>query len=287
MALLFLTEVLHLHFPITSLNLNKQTRGFELKLPGQGVVESLHLIAKIVRNNSITSLQLMGNKIGDEGAAMIAEALRVNSSLTALNLASTGLGDEGAAGIASALYFNSSLSDLALERNNIGDEGAAMFATLLHVNSSLASLSLMNQRTLADEAAILRNQRPNLAEIPQAKEEGTPTRPRKEAVGKMNFTTDAAIWSTEEMRKSMMTVTSEADVINRLEQEAAEMFGKEASLFVSSSQGNLVALLVHVGEGEGAILGDISRCIRTEARAAAVIGRITPQTVAVQPDGRY
>ena len=80
----------------------------------------------------------------------------------------------------------------------------------------------------------------------------------------------------------------EDPTINRLEKEAAEVFGKEAALFVSSgTQGNLIALLCHVQRGQEAIFGDISHCIYYEAGGVAAVGGIMPRTVPVQPDGTY
>ena len=46
------------------------------------------------------------NAIGDEGAAALAEALKVNTALTWLDLKDNEIGDEGAAALAEALKVN-------------------------------------------------------------------------------------------------------------------------------------------------------------------------------------
>src|SRR5258708_32738050 len=68
---------------------------------------------------------------------------------------------------------------------------------------------------------------------------------------------------TESMRRAMAAaevgddVWDEDPTIHRLQQRAAEMVGKEASLFVpSGTMGNLCALLTHTHAGDEAILGD-------------------------------
>ena len=60
----------------------------------------------------LSSLNLCDNNIGNKGAKVIAEALRVTDSLTSLNLNNNDIGSEGAVAIAEALKVNSSLTKL-------------------------------------------------------------------------------------------------------------------------------------------------------------------------------
>jgi threonine aldolase len=83
-------------------------------------------------------------------------------------------------------------------------------------------------------------------------------------------------------------VYGEDPTVNALEAEAAERFGKEAGLFVSSgTQGNVVSLLAHCGRGDEAIIGDVAHTFKYEAGGMAALGGINPHTIPVQEDGTF
>ena len=95
---------------------------------------------------------------------------------------------------------------------------------------------------------------------------------------------------------AMRTAMAEAEVgddvfgedptVNRLEAMAADRFGHEAALFVSSgTQGNLLSLLSHCGRGDEYICGQQAHNYRTEGGGAAVLGGIQPQPIEVEADG--
>ena len=95
-----------------------------------------------------------------------------------------------------------------------------------------------------------------------------------------------------EMRAAMIAaevgddVYGEDPTINHLEAFAAERFGCESSLFVSSgTQGNLLALLAHCRRGDEYIAGDQAHCYRCEGGGGAVLGGISPQPLAMEADG--
>lgn len=70
-------------------------------------------------------------------------------------------------------------------------------------------------------------------------------------------------------------VMGEDPTVNRLEEFAAEMTGKEAALLVvSGTMGNLVALLAHCRRGDEAILGDQSHIFNYEAGGASALGGV-------------
>jgi threonine aldolase len=70
-------------------------------------------------------------------------------------------------------------------------------------------------------------------------------------------------------------VYGEDPTINRLEQRAAELLGKEAALFVASgTMSNLVALLTHCGRGDEAIVGSQAHILHYEVAGAAGLGGI-------------
>ena len=81
-------------------------------------------------------------------------------------------------------------------------------------------------------------------------------------------------------------VFGEDPTVNRLEAMAAERFGHESALLVSSgTQGNLLALLTHCGRGDEYICGQQAHNYRTEGGGAAVLGGIQPQPIKVEADG--
>ena len=84
---------------------------------------------------------------------------------------------------------------------------------------------------------------------------------------------------TESMRQAMASaevgddVWDEDPTIHRLQARAAEMVGKEASLFVpSGTMGNLCALLSHTEPGEEVLLDGESHIFHSEVAGASVVG---------------
>ncbi len=108
----------------------------------------------------------------------------------------------------------------------------------------------------------------------------------------IDLRSDTVTHPTPAMREAMAKAVVGDDVygedptLNQLEREAAEMFGKEAGLFVSSgTQGNLVALMTHCGRGAEAIIGDKAHTFVYEQGGMAQLGGIIPHTVPVHEDG--
>jgi len=95
----------------------------------------------------------------------------------------------------------------------------------------------------------------------------------------IDLRSDTVTKPTEAMRDAMAQaevgddVYGEDPTVNRLEQLAAEMMGKEAGLFVpSGTMGNLIALITHCGRGQEVILGDNSHIFYYEVGGGAVVG---------------
>jgi threonine aldolase len=81
-------------------------------------------------------------------------------------------------------------------------------------------------------------------------------------------------------------VYNEDPTINRLQELAAEMLGKEAGLFVASgTMGNLVSLLAHAPRGSEVILGDEAHIFHYEQGGASVAGGLVYHTVPTNPLG--
>jgi threonine aldolase len=94
------------------------------------------------------------------------------------------------------------------------------------------------------------------------------------------------------MREAMFSadvgddVSREDPTVNRLEQMAAEIMGKEAALYVASgTMGNLTSLLTHCRRGQEVIVGDTTHIFSAEVGGAAALGGLAYHPVRNQPDG--
>lgn len=110
----------------------------------------------------------------------------------------------------------------------------------------------------------------------------------------IDLRSDTVSQPTPAMREAMATAVLGDDVygedptVNELEQQAAERFGKEAGLFVTSgTMGNAVALLTHCKRGEEVIVGKDAHTVRYEVGGMAALGGIMPYTLPVQADGTF
>ena len=81
-------------------------------------------------------------------------------------------------------------------------------------------------------------------------------------------------------------VYGEDPTVNRLEEQAAGMLGKEAALFVASgTMGNLCAILTHCGRGDELIVGMEAHIRDAEAGGASVLGGVAMWPIPNAPDG--
>lgn len=108
----------------------------------------------------------------------------------------------------------------------------------------------------------------------------------------IDLRSDTVSKPTPEMREAMAEAEVGDDVymddptVNELQEKAAEMLGKEDSLFVpSGTMGNLIALMVHCQRGDEVILGDKSHIYLNEAGGMSALGGIQPRPVLNQKDG--
>lgn len=108
----------------------------------------------------------------------------------------------------------------------------------------------------------------------------------------IDLRSDTVTKPTPEMREAMAEAEVGDDVygddptVNRLEEIAAQMLGKEAALFVpSGTMGNLIALLVHCQRGDEVIVGNQSHIYLNEAGGMSALGGIQPCPIQNQPNG--
>ncbi|HVP05264.1 MAG TPA: low-specificity L-threonine aldolase [Dehalococcoidia bacterium] len=110
----------------------------------------------------------------------------------------------------------------------------------------------------------------------------------------IDLRSDTVTLPSPEMRQAIASAELGDDVfggdptVNRLQEMAAEMTGKEAALLVSSgTQGNLIAQLSHCPErGKEIIVGEGSHIIEHEAGGAWLVGSLGLHTVPIDVKGR-
>ncbi|MBT2688766.1 low-specificity L-threonine aldolase [Bacillus sp. ISL-47] len=102
----------------------------------------------------------------------------------------------------------------------------------------------------------------------------------------IDLRSDTVTKPTEEMRKAAYKadvgddVYGEDPTINKLEETAAEILGKEAALFVTSgTQGNQIAILTHCRPGNEIILEAESHIFYYESGAASAFGGVQTRTI--------
>ncbi len=105
-------------------------------------------------------------------------------------------------------------------------------------------------------------------------------------MGFIDLRSDTVTLPTQEMRKAMAEAEVGDDVyredptVNKLEELASEMLGKEAALFVTSgTQGNQVSILSHTTPGDEIILEEKSHIITYEVGGVARLGGVQTKTI--------
>lgn len=102
----------------------------------------------------------------------------------------------------------------------------------------------------------------------------------------IDLRSDTVTKPTEEMRKAAYEsevgddVYGEDPSINKLEETAAEVLGKEAALFVTSgTQGNQIAILTHCRPGNEIILEAESHIFYYESGASSAFAGVQTRTL--------
>jgi threonine aldolase len=102
----------------------------------------------------------------------------------------------------------------------------------------------------------------------------------------LEFRSDTFTLPTPAMRKAMADAEvgddqyGEDPTVNRLEERAAEIVGKEAGVYVGSGMlGNLCGVLSQAGRGDEVILGDLAHIYQNEMGAFTVLGGLHGRTI--------
>eukprot|EP00434_Breviolum_minutum_P040231 symbB.v1.2.035745.t1/scaffold4882.1/size33489/1 len=110
------------------------------------VARNLEHAAEALKTGPVRRMDLRYRKIGDRGAASLAEILQENCTLEKLELDFNGISSGGAACLAEVLTMNSTLTHLYLCNNSIDDEGAIHLAAALETGCGLTQLYLAGNR---------------------------------------------------------------------------------------------------------------------------------------------
>ena len=110
----------------------------------------------------------------------------------------------------------------------------------------------------------------------------------------IDLRSDTLTLPTQAMREAMYRaelgddVYGEDPTVNRLQELAAEIMGKEAALLVpTGSMGNTAAVMAHVGRGEAFIVGDQSHIYLNEQGSASTIGGAPRVVVRTDAGGMF
>ncbi|BBN08086.1 hypothetical protein MPTK1_4g08770 [Marchantia polymorpha subsp. ruderalis] len=119
------------NFVIKALKTNSALRRLSLPCVDMNCGSVKILMMALQSNSTLESLDIGGNsRIGDEGAAYVAQMLKANTSLKRLDLQGIGCGLEGAKAISSALGRNITLETFSFGRNPILAEGMKLLLAL-------------------------------------------------------------------------------------------------------------------------------------------------------------
>ena len=109
----------------------------------------------------------------------------------------------------------------------------------------------------------------------------------------IDLRSDTITLPTEEMRRAMYEAEVGDDVhredptVNRLEELAAEVMGKEAALFTTSgTMSNLLGVLTNTRPGDEIIVGSEAHIVWYEVGGASALGGVVVRTVPNDEDGK-
>eukprot|EP00164_Ancoracysta_twista_P008762 GFYU01012750.1.p1 GENE.GFYU01012750.1~~GFYU01012750.1.p1 ORF type:complete len:785 (-),score=200.38 GFYU01012750.1:111-2465(-) len=149
-----------------SLRRNKSLLNLNLNRTGLGR-DGVWNLSDVFKYNlcTVTSLDLVGNNLGKDGARAIADFLKDNTTLKQINLSENNMGKEGTRWLEDALKVNKSLESLNLRSNSLGKEGAKACSSIFEVNKGLTSLNLVNNGFGVAGGEILRDAMQNNKKI--------------------------------------------------------------------------------------------------------------------------
>jgi len=105
----------------------------------------------------LEELDIIMNKLGDDGAAIISEGITKTKSLRVLKIFKIGMTSRGSETIAYSLLHNTSLEILHMGHNAIGKDGATAIAQAITNNKTLKELDLRKCEITTEGVATIMN----------------------------------------------------------------------------------------------------------------------------------
>ena len=133
-----LANALDRDVPLDTLYLHGVIQGRSCSIPETHSI----LVQSLGHSKSLRELNLSFNHLGDPGATLIAEVLKISKTVEILFLTNCYIGDKGTNEIAANLGKNQSLQELYLTHNNFHDDGILSLARAIKVNTVLKRLDL-------------------------------------------------------------------------------------------------------------------------------------------------
>jgi Ran GTPase-activating protein (RanGAP) involved in mRNA processing and transport len=127
----------------------------DLKDCGITVAGATHLAEGVGKCESLATIDLLGNEVGDSGVLTLGVALAATSTLTSLNLGGCGITASVAANLAEGVRKSVSIAMLSLPSNNFGNSGTQAIGVALTVTSTITHLNLSSCGITAADAAHL------------------------------------------------------------------------------------------------------------------------------------
>ncbi len=110
-------------------------------------------VGMIEKNQTVVTLEITLNNMGDDLAVAWAKALKYNHTIRAIDFSMNKIGDEGAIAFAQTLECNHTITRINFDMNYIRNKGAIALANSLKQNQTLRGISLA-QNEIGDKGAL-------------------------------------------------------------------------------------------------------------------------------------
>ncbi|CAF4653300.1 unnamed protein product [Rotaria sp. Silwood1] len=123
---------------------NQTLHDFGLGTNRIGENEAKYLAEALRDNMTLNNLDFVNNQIGGRGAQYLFEALQQNRTIKRIDLQGNQIGADGTQLMCNALRNNTTLTWLSLHENQIGEQGTQYLAYALRDNASRPLFSLLH-----------------------------------------------------------------------------------------------------------------------------------------------
>jgi Ran GTPase-activating protein (RanGAP) involved in mRNA processing and transport len=117
--------------------------------------KSFDSIAELIKENTITHLDISGNAPNDDAIKRLSQALKDNTSLISLNMGGNELTDAHIEDITKSLVHHKTLTRFSIFGSKIDKVGGEAIAHLIKINRSITALNLQNSNIEAKTFVII------------------------------------------------------------------------------------------------------------------------------------